>query len=206
MAYFENPRHVFNWYIKITENQDVSLEHRIKRARKLVGIYEFAKNDKRLGAFEAYTYSLVGSENFEVTYAGYKEKLTIWEEGNLYQNLDFNLTLEALHFWEDRSIIPGVYILYSLNEPVYVGYSADLRRRSRTSYENKKRANVDKMGIIATANDADARILEQMLIAKYRPPYNRDKSVHESNLSQIPAYKETFIQILENNLTEKRGF
>lgn len=91
---------------------------------------------------------------------------------------------ESLHFlpeeWGQLPQGPGCYLFSASEKILYVGKAKNLRRRVRSYFQKehdcgKTRILVRKIRgitIQTTQNEAEALILENNLIKKYRPPYN----------------------------------
>ncbi len=76
--------------------------------------------------------------------------------------------------------LPGVYLMQKGDNVIYVGKAKILKNRV-SSYFNRSLAdaksielvkNIEKIDFIVTNSEADALILENNLIKKYRPKYN----------------------------------
>ncbi|MBS3812308.1 excinuclease ABC subunit UvrC [Candidatus Bipolaricaulota bacterium] len=76
---------------------------------------------------------------------------------------------------------PGVYIIRSRGEVIYVGKSASLRDRVRSYFHSSSstslktrvlRDEADDIDYIVTDSEVEALILEENLIKEYRPRYN----------------------------------
>ena len=76
---------------------------------------------------------------------------------------------------------PGIYIMKKREKVIYVGKAKNLKNRvssyfKRKNIEDKKTEelvkNVENLEYIITKSEADALILENNLIKKYKPKYN----------------------------------
>lgn len=81
---------------------------------------------------------------------------------------------------ENIPLVPGVYLMSAKDKIIYVGKAKNLKNRV-SSYFNRTLTdiktielvkNVEKIDYIITNSEADALILENNLIKKYKPKYN----------------------------------
>ena len=100
----------------------------------------------------------------------------------------------------DAPDIPGVYLMKDKSGSViYIGKAVSLKRRISSYFRPRSSANpllaenIEDFDIIPAASEAEALILENSLIKKYRPKYNVDlKDGKSYPLVKITAEKFIF--------------
>ena len=105
---------------------------------------------------------------------------------------------------------PGVYIIRSEGEVIYVGKSASLRNRVKSYFHSGKAGSVktkklreeaDEVDYIVTDSEVEALILEENLIKEYRPKYN----VLLKDNKRYPYIKLTDEKFPQLEVSRKRG-
>lgn len=117
-----------------------------------------------------------------------------------------NLKEEVKDFPEE----PGVYIIRSTGEVIYVGKSASLRDRVMNYFNSGKatrvktkslREEADEVDYIVTDTEVEALVLEENLIKEYRPKYN----VLLRDNKRYPYLKLTDEEFPQLEVSRKRG-
>ncbi len=117
-----------------------------------------------------------------------------------------NLKEEVKDFPEE----PGVYIIRSTGEVIYVGKSASLRDRVMSYFNSGKatrmktkslREEADEVDYIVTDTEVEALVLEENLIKEYRPKYN----VLLRDNKRYPYLKLTDEKFPQLEVSRKRG-
>jgi len=69
----------------------------------------------------------------------------------------------------------GIYILYSRNKLLYIGYSSEVGRRllAHFSLASQFKVRIKKVKIIRLYNSDDVFGIEAKLIEHFKPPYNK---------------------------------
>lgn len=105
---------------------------------------------------------------------------------------------------------PGVYIIRSEGEVIYVGKSGSLKDRVRSYFNSGKpdsvktknlRDEADEVDYIVTDSEVEALILEENLIKEYRPKYN----VLLKDNKRYPYIKITDEKFPQLEVSRKRG-
>ncbi|MFP4507675.1 MAG: excinuclease ABC subunit UvrC [Candidatus Acetothermia bacterium] len=105
---------------------------------------------------------------------------------------------------------PGVYIIRSAGEVIYVGKSASLRDRAMSYFNSGKatrvktkslREEADGVDYIVTDSEVEALVLEENLIKEYRPKYN----VLLRDNKRYPYLKLTEEEFPQLEVSRKRG-
>ncbi|MFW6111851.1 MAG: excinuclease ABC subunit UvrC [Candidatus Bipolaricaulota bacterium] len=105
---------------------------------------------------------------------------------------------------------PGVYIIRSTGEVIYVGKSSSLRDRVMSYFSSGKATSVkskslreeaDGVDYIVTDTEVEALVLEENLIKEYRPKYN----VLLKDNKRYPYIKLTDEEFPQLEVTRKRG-
>jgi len=105
---------------------------------------------------------------------------------------------------------PGVYIIRSTGEVIYVGKSSSLRDRVMSYFSSGKATSVkskslreeaDGVDYIVTDTEVEALVLEENLIKEYRPKYN----VLLKDNKRYPYIKLTDEEFPQLVVTRKRG-
>ncbi len=85
---------------------------------------------------------------------------------------------------DDITTGPGVYVLRTVSGKRYVGVSGSVRGRVRAHRDDPAHPNLDgsirSVGFLETATEADARILEYVMIRDIEPELNRENQADAS--------------------------
>jgi hypothetical protein len=202
MSYYKSKIHFKNCINKIIEsNKDFFEEKNIK----LEDINEQLDLIYRMGYASKYSWELKNNlilasksnilyfiKNIRSKNSKYKNNTDILIE----KLIDFENNKEYNNFCKDLDC-PGVYLFFTDNDKyLYIGKSKCLRNRIPSSYNlNIKNYNGNVyLKVIKTINDNDAGILEQYLICKLYPLFNKaDKFKEETTLiiSNIPEFSKS---------------